>query len=62
MNPTEYVEFNDLSAEADTKWFKLWANALKPTFQQLQEQFWDAGQDKPCEQLVRLYAESVDVS
>ena len=61
MNPTDYVEYNDLPTDADTKWFKIWAKALKPTFRQLQDQFWEAGQDKPCERLVQLYAESIEV-
>lgn len=62
MNPTNYVEFNDLLADADTKWFKLWATAIKPKFTSRQDLYWENGQDKSIAAIGNLFNESLEVS
>ena len=61
MSPTDYVEFNDLTAEADTKWFKLWSTAMKPKFSKQQDLFWETGKDKHIGIIGNLFLESLQV-
>ena len=61
MFPSNYVEFNDLSTNADTKWFKLWANAFKPKFNMQQNLFWETGKEKPVTAIGKLFLESIQV-
>ena len=62
MSPTNFVEFNDLTTDADTKWFKLWSNALKPKFAMQQKLFWETGKEKPITIIGNLFKESMEVS
>ena len=61
MFPSNYVEYNDFLADADTKWFKLWSNALKPKFSAQQDSFWQTDQEKSVVTIGKLFAESLEV-
>ena len=61
MFPSNYVEFNDLSKDADTKWFTLWANALKPKFRAQQDLFWQTDNEKSVKTIGKLFTESLEV-
>ena len=61
MLPSNYVEFNDLLIDADTKWFKLWATALKPKFTMQQDLYWETGKDKSVAIIGNLFNESLQV-
>ena len=61
MSPTNIIEFNDLTTEADTKWFTLWSSALKPKFALQQNLFWETGKEKPIVIIGNLFKESLQV-
>ena len=62
MIPSDYVEFNDLSSNGDTQWFKMWANALRPKFRMQQDLYWQTGQEKPVAAIGKLFSECLEVS
>ena len=69
MPGSKFVEFNDLTSEAESAWFKLWKEALKSKFQAQQKLFMDTWvpkptslSSKPITSIGNLFHESLEVN